>query len=700
MARRLLFDKKILLSIGFIGFWFCCMTLYFVTRISSFVSQEEQDQAQAAQVVPSMNGVLVHTVRGGILQKSSSLKFSSLAAAGNGQQHLLRDERNAAHVDHVGYSNKYNQVPFLTDQSNDAIDRTPFPQSIQNEKWETILHPAVIMRPTQNHTHNDTASLVVAVVQENDPRSHLLVPPFWNPSHLKTDIRSLLGNYGERLITPYEASLIGSRIPSQKNYDVLVGDAEEELIYDDENRHRRHVNHINYVVDELPPENRTMLETIYVSISSYRDYRCTHTVEMLFGQAAHPERIRVGVVDQLDLEEDERCIKTSHLKKSCEEDPEQVMCKYAHQMDVYEMDANLAVGPVLARHIGHRMYRGEYFAMQTDAHMEFVNDWDVDVIEQWRSAKNEMAVLTTYVSAVEKHYNQETGERDSTSRPYMCQTDFESDYDNPELTFLMHGQQPEGEPSIVGEPLLIPFWAAGFSFGRGHFVVQVPYDQYLPMIFQGEEISIGIRGFTYGYDFYAPEKSVLYHYYHTDPNHKKRKVKRFWEHAANYKGVEKVSKARLLGILQMFGSPVLKNTNTTDEEGEEEEEEEEREEEKGEEEEVNSQREHVNRKLLKKQEEEEEEENEYEVRDFAWVAIDEKLYGTGKVRTVQKFLDTFGIDLKEMTVQKHLCRFVDAPMTKMFTKAMRSDKMGIDYDRITYQFKDPKKYGNTWEEYL
>ena len=27
-------------------------------------------------------------------------------------------------------------------------------------------------------------------------------------------------------------------------------------------------------------------------------------------------------------------------------------------------------------------------------------------------------------------------------------------------------------------------WGAGFSFSRGHFVVNVPYDQYLPLIFQ------------------------------------------------------------------------------------------------------------------------------------------------------------------------------------------------------------------------
>ena len=42
------------------------------------------------------------------------------------------------------------------------------------------------------------------------------------------------------------------------------------------------------------------------------------------------------------------------------------------------------------------------------------------------------------------------------------------------------------------------------SFSRGHFVTRVPYDCCLPMLFQGEEISIGIRAWTFGYDLYAP----------------------------------------------------------------------------------------------------------------------------------------------------------------------------------------------------
>ena len=41
----------------------------------------------------------------------------------------------------------------------------------------------------------------------------------------------------------------------------------------------------------------------------------------------------------------------------------------------------------------------------------------------------------------------------------------------------------------------------------------VPYDQYVPLVFQGEEILQTIRGFTYGYDFYAPMRNVAFHIY-------------------------------------------------------------------------------------------------------------------------------------------------------------------------------------------
>ena len=50
--------------------------------------------------------------------------------------------------------------------------------------------------------------------------------------------------------------------------------------------------------------------------------------------------------------------------------------------------------------------------------------------------------------------------------------------------YLRHGSQPEGVPVITDMPQLEPFWAAGFSFSRGHFKLRVPYDAYQPMVFQ------------------------------------------------------------------------------------------------------------------------------------------------------------------------------------------------------------------------
>ena len=80
-----------------------------------------------------------------------------------------------------------------------------------------------------------------------------------------------------------------------------------------------------------------------------------------------------------------------------------------------------------------------------------------------------------------------------------------------------------------------------------------------------------------------------------------------------------------------------------------------------------------------------------------WFNAEEKVYGLGKVRTIEKYTNTFGIDLSTKTVQQHMCRFVGAPMNGLFIPHLRNDNMGIDYDKITFQFLDPVIYGNTWE---
>lgn len=127
----------------------------------------------------------------------------------------------------------------------------------------------------------------------------------------------------------------------------------------------------------------------------------------------------IGVVDQIIEGEDDRC---DEPIEPCNTNPEQALCKYKDQVDVYVMDAPLSVGPVFARHIGYRMYRGEYYATQSDAHVSFTTNWDEDIISQLEATHDDMAVLSTYLTDVQGSIDQETG---ASLRHTRVRTDWE-----------------------------------------------------------------------------------------------------------------------------------------------------------------------------------------------------------------------------------------------------------------------------------
>mmetsp|Transcript_18299 Transcript_18299/g.27806 ORF Transcript_18299/g.27806 Transcript_18299/m.27806 type:complete len:665 (-) Transcript_18299:181-2175(-) len=370
--------------------------------------------------------------------------------------------------------------------------------------------------------------------------------------------------------------------------------------------------------DKCPVSERT----IFVAIASYRDWQCKHTVTSIFSRAKHPERIRVAVVDQI-VDGDDIC--NEPIEETCETQPHQDICTYADQIDVYSMDAPMAVGPVFARHIGHRQYRGEYYYMQSDAHVTFTQDWDVDIVKQMEATGNDMTVLTTYLTDIVGSIDEKTGASKRNTRPIMCNTDYEG---GAQGKHLRHMSQPERmPPSDLVMPQLEPWWAAGFSFSRGHFVVNVPYDQYQPMIFQGEEMSIGIRGFTIGYDYYAPQRSVCFHHY-AAMNTNRNKVPHFWENSKEYAGTGIRAMSRLLGIVHMNPEKSLSS----------------------------------------------------------WDHIEEDIYGIGKVRTPELFYITFGIDVMRKVAKPGLCNFVEkGKMHRQFQKYLRPDGIGIDYSKIKYK---------------
>lgn len=503
-------------------------------------------------------------------------KIMDAATTSDALKHLIRqeeglpepsDEANNNNNEDQGHGGAQGAANLaLGDAAAIAITQQTFPLKAGDD-LEEIDHPGL--------KYADMTKF-----QGPAPPLKMKVPRYWNPPSYGGDVRKYLGDYGKRLITPQEALSIGSKTPDGQ-------------------------------------------ETIYITIASYRDPECPLTIDSIFRRAKHPHRLKIAVIDQR-MDEDPKCIVP---EIPCEQDSTQTLCKYSKQIESLDMDARLGIGPVFARHLGYRHYRGEYFAMQVDAHVRFVEHWDESLADQWHSANNEMAVLSTYLSDLNNSIDPVSHKGIRAGRPIMCATDYEG---QGKYKHLRHGQQPEGPAMIHGQPTLHPFWAAGFSFGRGHFVVQVPYDQYLPMIFQGEEISIGLRGFSFGYDYYTPEKAACFHMYAMLDNKAKRdKVPHFWENTAAYKQAGVMAMQRLNGIIGM-GDPK-------------------------------------------------------DVYDHA----EEHMYALGSIRPKEKFFSTFGIHTESQTVEHHLCQFVGQPMQRLFLRAMRNDQMGLDYTQIDYEWVDP-----------
>lgn len=163
----------------------------------------------------------------------------------------------------------------------------------------------------------------------------------------------------------------------------------------------------------------------------------------------------------------------------------------------------------------------------------------------------------------------------------------------------------------------------------------MPYDHYLPFVFQGEEILQTIRGFTFGYDFYAPMRNVAFHMYAMLDNKEEReKVPKFTDNQVFFG-----SEAKQEGYKRMIGISGTRDP------------------------------------------------------PLPYFDLEEERYGLGRIRSREQFFATFGIDPVGMTVEEDLCvyvRGISDPKNSMhgqFTKSLRYDKMGIDYSRINYRHK-------------
>jgi hypothetical protein len=242
------------------------------------------------------------------------------------------------------------------------------------------------------------------------------------------------------------------------------------------------------------------MKTIFVSIASYRDADIQNTIDNLLMTANHPERVYIGVYLQFDSDLDRDCT-----------------VRVQPRVSIMSIDATDATGAGSARSQAQKMYNNEDFFFQVDSHMRFAMNWDTKLIEMHERASDmgqKNVVISTYPLPFTppNAYNEP---RYVVIKPKAFDVDG--------VMLQNSGMFPLNNQDLIKNP----FISAGMLFSSGSIVKDVPYDPHIP--FTGEEIALGLRLFTHGYDVYIPNQVVAYHNYNMAPERP-----RIWKDQKNH----------------------------------------------------------------------------------------------------------------------------------------------------------------------
>lgn len=234
--------------------------------------------------------------------------------------------------------------------------------------------------------------------------------------------------------------------------------------------------------------------SIFVSIASYRDLELSKTIRNMIDNADNPDDLHFGVVDQDKRNRWANLDFVKHLK---------------HQKINY-VDAK---GAGYARKLATELYDGEDYFFQTDSHMRFAKGWDTKFKEmyEWcaRDAGTPKVILSQFPAPFEVH---------TDGKDYFIEGD-EAFWDEPSWTSVVNtyygawaGNREKMEDRSVPHKSHTVLGAMIFSHGQ--IALDIPYDERIS--FMGEELCYAIRAYTRGYEIYAPNEMLAWHFYKRD----------------------------------------------------------------------------------------------------------------------------------------------------------------------------------------
>ena len=235
-------------------------------------------------------------------------------------------------------------------------------------------------------------------------------------------------------------------------------------------------------------------KAIFVQIAAFRDKELIPTLADLFDKANEPENLHV-------------CVCWQHSEKDVWDKIDN-FSQWGDNIEIIDINADDSKGVCWARNLIQQKYKSEDFTLQLDSHHRFVEGWDTELkneILQLQLQGYKKPLLTGYITS----YHPSLPKKDWGQEPWQMMFDrFTPDG----VVFFSPAPIPDWKSKK--SPIPARFYSAHFCFTLGKFCTEVPHDP--RYYFHGEEITIGVRAYTKGYDLFHPHKIIAYHEFTRD----------------------------------------------------------------------------------------------------------------------------------------------------------------------------------------
>ena len=232
---------------------------------------------------------------------------------------------------------------------------------------------------------------------------------------------------------------------------------------------------------------------IFVSIPSYLDTDILATIENCVSKAKFAQNLTFGV-----------CWQTDFTSKAPEDLLEDIARKIKINIDIQDFRASEGIG--WARNKANEFYNEEWFYLQIDAHLRFIDNWDEILIDNYNKLKviSDNPIISYrpplfYTESNGDIFYEGLEELDKITIPEIIGISEGCFFDYKDVNFK----------KTSFESRVIPSLDPSFLFTSGDWLRDVGCSDNI--YYMGEDVDLSVRSYMAGYDFFTPKQVISWH---------------------------------------------------------------------------------------------------------------------------------------------------------------------------------------------